>query len=164
MTTVLYPGSFDPFHLGHLQVIRAASGLFDRIVVAVVHNPQKSSFMFPLEERTSLVQASCAELPAVTVTSFSSLVVDLAAEVGADAILKGLRTGADFESELRMAQTNKSLTGIETILVPTEAEVGFISSTFVREITRLGGDATHMVPEPVQVRLRGMAPMGSGTA
>jgi pantetheine-phosphate adenylyltransferase len=117
-----------------------------------------------LEERTRLIEESCADLSGVEVTYFSSLVVDLAAKLGAEAIVKGLRSSGDFESELRMAQTNKSLTGIETILLPTDPEVGFISSTYVREISRLGGDATHLVPEPVKRALRGIVPEGSPTA
>ncbi len=146
MTTALYPGSFDPIHLGHVQVIEVASRAFDHVIVAAMFNPQKSTTMFELETRVEMIKESCEHLDNVEVISFSALVVDAAASIGADVIVKGLRTSGDFESELRMAQTNKSLTGIDTLFVPADPAVAFLASTYVREVFKLGGSVDHMVP------------------
>lgn len=151
MTTALCPGSFDPPTLGHVDVIERTMSLFDRVVVAVVDNPSKNS-MFTLGERRELVAAIHGDR--VEVTHFDGLLVDHAREVGADAVVKGLRTVEDYEYETRMAHMNRHLTGMETIFIPTRPDYGFISSTLVREIARLGGSVSGLVPDVVEQALK----------
>jgi pantetheine-phosphate adenylyltransferase len=153
LRTALCPGSFDPFHNGHLDVVERAAGLFDQVVVAAIGNPQKHTGLFSLQERAELIEASTAELGNVRVIFRSGLTVEVAAEVGAVAIVKGLRTVSDFEVETQMAQTNWSLTGIETVLLPAGAGVSFLAARFLREIAGAGGDISHLVPPPVRARL-----------
>ncbi len=152
MTTAFLPGSFDPIHLGHLDVIVAAASLFDVVVVAAMHNPGKPAGRFPIDERVGLIRASVAGVPNVRVEACTGLVVDAAAASGADLIVKGLRTAGDFEVELQMALTNESVTGIRTVFLPTAAAHSFLSSRFIREIAHYGGDVAHLVPPPVADR------------
>lgn len=153
MTKVLYPGSFDPIHNGHLDIIEVAATHFDEVVVATVRNPQKTGGLFQLDEREAMIIESVAHLGNVTVTNFSSLTVDLAKELGCDFIVKGLRVVADFESELMMARMNRAVAGIDTLFIPAGAANSFLASNLLREIARFGGDITSMVPEPVAKRL-----------
>jgi pantetheine-phosphate adenylyltransferase len=163
MARVLYPGSFDPIHLGHLDVVEQAVALFGEVVVVAMYNPAKDDGMFHLDERLELVRESVAHLGGVTVEARPGLVVDAARELGVDFIVKGLRTPADFEVEQQMAHTNRSVTGIRTVYVPGAPELAFISSRFIREIARYGGAVGHLVPAPVAERLARHAPPG-GTA
>ncbi|HEX4866334.1 MAG TPA: pantetheine-phosphate adenylyltransferase [Acidimicrobiales bacterium] len=153
MTKVLYPGSFDPIHNGHLDIIEVAATHFDEVVVATVTNPQKTGGLFDLDERQALILESVAHLDNVSVTSFSSLTVDLAKDLGCDFIVKGLRVVADFESELMMARMNRAVAGIDTLFIPAGATNSFLASNLLREIARFGGDVTSMVPTPVAKRL-----------
>lgn len=155
MTTVLYPGSFDPIHNGHVEIVETASRLFDRVVVAAMRNPQKGEPLFSLEERQQLIEESLSHLGNVEVTMFSSLVVDLARQLDADFIVKGLRAVSDFESELQMAQMNRSISGVHTLFIPSASGNSFLASKLIREIARFGGDVASMVPTPVADRLRG---------
>ncbi|MFZ4668486.1 MAG: pantetheine-phosphate adenylyltransferase [Microthrixaceae bacterium] len=153
MTVVLYPGSFDPIHNGHVEIVETASRLFDRVVVAAMRNPQKGQTLFTLDERQELIESSLAHLDNVEVTMFSSLVVDLARQVGAHFIVKGLRAVSDFESELQMAQMNRSISGVDTLFIPSASRNSFLASRLIREVARFGGDVSNMVPEPVAQRL-----------
>jgi pantetheine-phosphate adenylyltransferase len=152
----LYPGSFDPFHNGHLEIVEIASKLFDHVVVAPMRNTQKGEPLFTLEERSQMISDSVAHLPNVTLTSFASLVVDLARDLGADVIVKGLRVASDAEAELQQAQMNRRVTGIETLFIPCSSENSFIASKYVRDFARFGGADRigSTVPEPVLVKLK----------
>lgn len=153
MTRVLYPGSFDPIHNGHLEIIETASRLFDEVVVAAVRNPQKGAALFDLDERRAMLEESVAHLDNVVVTMFASLVVDLAREMQADFIVKGLRAVSDFESELQMAQMNHKISGVDTLFIPSASAHSFLASKLIREIARFGGDVSAMVPSAVAKRL-----------
>jgi len=155
VTRVLYPGSFDPIHNGHVELAETAAGLFDEVVVAALANPSKGDGLFDLESRMNLIQESLEHLPNVEVTKFDGLVVDLAIEVGADFIVKGLRAVSDFEAELQMAQMNAALSEVQTLFLPSASRSSFLASRLIREVVRLGGDVGPMVPPPVRQRLEG---------
>lgn len=153
MTRVLYPGSFDPIHDGHLEIIETMAQLFDEVVVAAMRNPQKGDAMFSLAEREQMIKEVCGHLPNVSVSMFSGLVVDLAKEMKADFIVKGLRAVSDFENELQMAQMNHAVAGVQTVFIPTASRRSFVASKLIREVVSLGGDVSSMVPEAVWGRL-----------
>lgn len=156
MATVLNPGSFDPIHLGHVDVVEQAVELFGHVVVTVMHNHEKTGGLFTVEERMALIEASVAEAGLsgkVDVTAHTGLAIQAAAEVGADFIVKGLRNAADFEIEQQMALTNHSVSGVRTVYLPCRPDFQYVSSRFVREIARYRGAVAHMVPGPVNEAL-----------
>lgn len=152
MTRAVCPGSFDPVTNGHVDIFRRASALFDELVVATGTNISKSRLFDP-EERLEMLREACADLPNVTVMGFTGLIVDFCREIDAQAIVKGLRGGNDYEYELPMAQMNAHLTGVETVFVPTTASLGYVSSSLVKEVASLGGDISGLVPPAVLARL-----------
>ncbi|HLI02380.1 MAG TPA: pantetheine-phosphate adenylyltransferase [Acidimicrobiales bacterium] len=156
MKTALFPGTFDPFHNGHLEIVETAAALFDHVIVAPVRNPQKGEPLFSLDERLGMIADSCAHLTNVSTSFFKALVVDLARDVGADIIIKGLRESSDAASELQQAQMNKAVAGIQTLLIPCSSEYTYIASKYVREFARLGGADRigGMVPAPVFTKLK----------
>jgi len=158
VTVALYPGSFDPFHNGHLEVAERASRLFDSLVIAVVRNPQKGEPLFEVQEREQLIAESVAHLESVRIVAMSVLVVEVALEVGANVIIKGLRAVSDFENELQMAQMNQHLSGIETLFLPTSSAHSFVASKLIREVVRYGGDVSEFVPPTVASRLKELRP------
>jgi pantetheine-phosphate adenylyltransferase len=149
----VYPGSFDPVTNGHLDIITRASGLVDELIVAVIVNPAKDP-LFTLEERQDLIRQVCSGLPNIQVSTFSGLLVHYLDSVNVHLIVKGLRAISDFESEFQMAALNSSLDDkVETVFLMTAIENAFLSSTMVRQIARLRGPVTHMVPAVVNDRL-----------
>jgi pantetheine-phosphate adenylyltransferase len=145
----LYPGSFDPLTLGHLDLMERGAVLFDSLVVAVLQNPSKTP-AFPLERRLEQIRKATSHLAGVEVRSFDGLTVTMARECGAGVILRGLRAMSDFEFELQLAHTNKSLApDLETLFLATAAHHSFLSSSVVKEVARFGGDVSRMVPPGV---------------
>ena len=153
MRRAVCPGSFDPVTLGHLDVIGRAARLFDEVVVAVGTNVSKSR-LFDADERIAMMRRACGDLDNVSVEGFTGLVTTFCADRGATAIVKGLRAAADFDYELQMAQMNSSLTGVETVFIPTSPERGFVSSSLVKEVAGFGGDVSAFVPDFVDAALR----------
>lgn len=154
MSKVLYPGSFDPFHYGHLDVVAQAAELFGEVVVAVMHNPQKPSGVLSAQVRLELARQMCATIDGVTVEPHGGLAVDAARQAGALCIVKGLRTPGDFEVEQQMAHTNFAVAGVRTVYVPCRPALSHVSSRYIRDIVRHGGDVSTMVPGSVVEALR----------
>jgi pantetheine-phosphate adenylyltransferase len=158
MRTAVYPGSFDPITLGHVDVLRRAAGVFDRVVVAVLVNPRKAPSGEADARAAAIREAVTETLPEVAsrveVMTFDGLTVDACRAVGASHIVRGLRAVSDFEAELQMAHMNHRLApGIDTVFFMTALEYGHLSSSLVREIARFGGDVSGMVPPSVAARL-----------
>jgi pantetheine-phosphate adenylyltransferase len=148
------PGSFDPPHNGHIDIIVRAATLFDEVVVAVGVNKSKtSSRLFSSDERLEMLDAVTAHLPNVSTAGFTGLIVDFCRQIDAVAIVKGLRGGSDYEYELQMAQMNSHLTDVETVFIPTAPEYAFVSSSLVKEVAGLGGDVKGLVPDHVYALL-----------
>jgi pantetheine-phosphate adenylyltransferase len=153
MRTAVLPGSFDPITLGHLDVVRRAAMLFDRVVVAVLVNPSKAP-LSGLEDRVAMVRDATAEMAGVDVEAFDGLLVEFAARCGARAVVRGLRSGADFDYEWPMARMNRALSpGLDTVYLAAAGEWAHVSSSLVREIHRLGGAIDAFVPPAVVARL-----------
>jgi pantetheine-phosphate adenylyltransferase len=154
MHAAVYPGSFDPITYGHLDVIRRATKIVDKLLVAVAECPPKET-TFSAEERLRMVQDVTAEMPGVDVRGFDGLLVTYVAEVGAQGIIRGLRALTDFEYEFQMALTNRKLCGeIETIFLMPSESYSYISSSIIKEIARLGGDLSAFVPPLVAKKLK----------
>ncbi|MDH3462353.1 MAG: pantetheine-phosphate adenylyltransferase [Acidimicrobiia bacterium] len=151
MTTALCPGSFDPPTSGHVDVIERTIAAFDRVIVSVVDNPAKKS-LFSTAERIELLEGLFGER--VDVVSFSGLLVDHVQDQGADVVVKGLRSIDDYEYEKQMSQMNRHLTGMETVYMATAAGLSFISSSLVKEVAKLGGDVSQLVPSRVATALK----------
>jgi pantetheine-phosphate adenylyltransferase len=149
----VYPGSFDPITLGHLDLIERGFRLFDSIIVAVARNPQKVS-LFSVEQRMSLIRDCTQHIPNLEIDFFESLTVSYVASKQGGVLLRGLRVLSDFEYELQMAHTNKSLSPeIETVFLATSNEYSFLSSSLVKEIAKFGGSVAHLVPANVAIEL-----------
>lgn len=147
----VYPGSFDPITLGHLDIIERGCRLFERLIVAVLRNPNKTP-MFTVQERLNQIRLSTAHLPNLEVDSFDGLTVNYARMREAGVLIRGLRAISDFEAELQMAHTNKTLsTEIETVFLATSNEYSFLSSSLVKEIAKFGGPVDHLVPQHVAI-------------
>ena len=150
----VYPGVFDPVTLGHLDIIRRGTAIFDRLLVAVAFNPDKQP-LFTTAERTALLRGAVADLKNVAVDSYEGLTVQFVHRHGASVILRGLRQHSDFEYEYQLALTNRTIAGVETVFVMADEKVAYISSRLVREVTSLGGDVSQLVPPNVAKALRG---------
>jgi pantetheine-phosphate adenylyltransferase len=159
--TAIYPGTYDPVTLGHVDVIERAASIFDRVVVGVVRDPQHKQPLFSLEERVEFLKAATGHLANVEVEVFSELVVDFAKRWQAKVIVKGLRVISDFEWEFQMNQLNRTLApDIETVYVMASPQVSFVSSSGVKEIASFGGSVEELVPEAVAKRFRELFPNG----
>ena len=151
---ILYPGTFDPLTNGHIDLIQRAEKLFGNVVVAVLENTNKIP-TFDLNKRILQIRTSLSHLPHIEVISYSGLTVDCAKDVKANIILRGLRAMSDFEYELQIAHTNKSLNKeIETIFLSTNTNYSFLSSSLVKEVAKFGGEISHMVPVTVEDDLK----------
>jgi len=151
MKKAIFPGSFDPITLGHVDIINRGVTLFDEVIVAIGENSSKN-YMFTLEERKRFIEDTFKDNPKVSVVSYSGLTTDFCKEIGVDFILRGLRNPADFEFEKAIAQTNRHLSTLETVFLLTSAQTSFISSSTVREIIRFDGDYKKLVPNSVRVK------------
>ena len=146
MKTALYPGSFDPVTRGHLDIITRAAKLADTLIVAVMHNPDKRGAM-AVDQRVKALREATAHIPNVRVIAHSGLLIDCAKEHGADAVIRGVRPLGDFDTEYQMAQVNRALGGVETLMMITSPQYASVSSSIVRQIAGFGGNIDEMVPE-----------------
>jgi pantetheine-phosphate adenylyltransferase len=154
MNTAIYPGSFDPITNGHLDLIERGSRLVDKLIVAILKNEEKR-VLFSIEERTEMLREAVARFPNVEVASFNGLLVDFAAQSGAQVILRGIRAISDYEYELQMALMNRRLRPqIETVFLMSGEAYSFISSRLVKEVIGLGGNISGLVPPFVEQRLK----------
>ena len=147
----VYPGTFDPVTLGHLDLISRSAEIFERVVVAVASKSSKSGGMFSVEERVAMVRESAADLPNVTVDVLDGLLVDYCVKRGVSIVVRGLRAYSDFEYEFQMALTNRKLAPrIETLFMMPQEEHSYVTASTVREVARYGGDTSGFVPTAVQ--------------
>jgi pantetheine-phosphate adenylyltransferase len=155
----VYPGSFDPLTNGHLDIIRRATRLFDRVLVAVLENEGKAP-LFSVAERMELINRCVKDIPGVEVHSFSGLLVDFMHRAGANVVVRGIRAVSDYEYELQMALMNRDLSAnVETIFMLPAVEYTYVSSRLVKEVFRLGGNVAKLVPAPVLDSLRARLPV-----
>jgi pantetheine-phosphate adenylyltransferase len=148
----LCPGTFDPVTYGHVDIIQRAARCFDEVVVAVLENPDKQP-LFGVDERVAMLKDAVADIDAVTVESFTGLLVDFARAKGTTSVVKGLRAVSDFDFEMQMAQMNSRMAGVETFFVPTSPQWSYLSSSLIKQVVRYGGDITGLVPSFVKDRL-----------
>lgn len=158
MRIAIYPGSFDPITHGHLDILKNASELFDKVIIAVAHNGAKTGFL-TTEERVKLIKESIKDMPNVEVDSFEGLTIEYAKKHGANVLIRGLRAVSDFEFEMQLSQTNSALcSDIKTVFLTTKPKYNFISSTTIKEIWKNDGDISKFVPEPVYDYLKTKSP------
>jgi pantetheine-phosphate adenylyltransferase len=159
--TCICPGSYDPVTNGHLDIIRRAAGIFERVVVGVVRDPQHKSAMFTVEERVAFLREALADCPNVQVEVFSDLVVEFARRFGARTMVKGLRAISDFEWEFQMHHLNRNLAPeVETMYLMSSPQYSFLSSSGVKEVASFGGNVDDLVPEAVARRFHELFPQG----
>lgn len=153
MTTAMYPGSFDPVTRGHLDIIRRASLMFDKLIVAVLNNSAKTP-LFTVEQRVEMLKECCKDIPNVEVASFDGLTVNFARDQGATVMVRGLRAVTDFENEMQLAHTNHALLpGIETVFLATSIQWSYLSSTIVKEAAHYRQDVSQFVTPNVEAAL-----------
>jgi pantetheine-phosphate adenylyltransferase len=154
MTIAVYPGTFDPLTNGHVDIVKRASTLFDKLIIAIYDKPEKH-LLFSLEERVEMAQKAAADLPNTSVTSFTGLAVDFTHKVNGTVMIRGLRANSDFEREFEMALMNKKLApDIELVCLMTSSQYQFLSSSLIKEVAKLGGCLDGMVPEHVAIALK----------
>ena len=150
MKKAIFPGSFDPITLGHVDIINRGVTLFDEIIIAIGENSSKD-YMFSIDERVAFIESAFKDNPKIRVMNYSGLTIDFCKEIEVDFIMRGLRNPADFEFEKAIAHTNRHLSTLETIFLLTSSQTSFISSSIVREIIRYEGDYKKLVPNSVRV-------------
>ena len=150
MKCAVFPGSFDPITLGHLDILERSIPLFDEIIIGVGSNSEKK-YMFPLSKRMAFIEQTFSEYKSISVAKYQGLTIEFCKKVQANFIIRGLRNPADFEFEKAIAHTNRKLSGIETVFLLTSAKTSFISSSIVREIISNRGDYTQLVPSTVRL-------------
>ena len=150
MKCAVFPGSFDPITLGHLDILERSIPLFDEIIIGVGTNSEKK-YMFPLNKRMAFIEETFSEYKSISVVKYQGLTIEFCKKVQANFIIRGLRNPADFEFEKAIAHTNRKLSGIETVFLLTSAKTSFISSSIVREIISNRGDYTQLVPSTVRL-------------
>jgi len=150
MKKAIFPGSFDPITLGHVDIINRGVTLFDEIIIAIGENSSKD-YMFSIDERVAFIKSAFKDNPKISVMNYSGLTIDFCKEIGVDFIVRGLRNPADFEFEKAIAHTNRHLSTLETVFLLTSSQTSFISSSIVREIIRYEGDYKKLVPNSVRV-------------
>jgi len=153
MKTAIFPGSFDPFTVGHEDVVRRGLSLFDQIIIAVGYNSNKKDF-FPLEDRMNWIRDVFVNNDRVSVEKYEGLTVEFAKEVGCTHILRGIRTAADFEYERAIAQVNKAMSGIDSVFLLTTPEHTPVNSSIVRDIVKHGGDAGQFLPDAIKINIQ----------
>ncbi len=151
MKKAIFPGSFDPITLGHFDIIKRGTEIFDEVIVAIGINADKK-YMFPLEERKNFIEKAFADYSNISVVTYKGLTIDLCKKLNAEFILRGLRNPADFEFEKAIAHTNRKMTAIETVFLLTDPETSYISSSIVRDVLRNGGDYSLLVPDSVRIK------------
>ena len=150
MKCAVFPGSFDPITLGHLDILERSIPLFDEIIIGVGSNSEKK-YMFPLSKRMAFIEETFSEYKSISVSKYQGLTIEFCKKVQANFIIRGLRNPADFEFEKAIAHTNRKLSGIETVFLLTSAKTSFISSSIVREVISNRGDYTQLVPPTVRL-------------
>ena len=154
MTIAVYPGSFDPVTNGHLDIIERSSKIFDRLIIGVLHKKKKKP-LFSLEEREEIISHCVSHLKNVEVRSFQGLTVDFARECGSNVIIRGLRAVTDFEYELQLSQTNRTISPqVDTLFLNTDLQYSYLSSSIVKEIALYRGDLSALVPQYVEEKIR----------
>lgn len=161
MSVAVCPGSFDPVTLGHVDVVLRTAGMFDEVVVAVAHNSAKN-YLLGAEERASLVRSAVAGIEGVRVEVVAGILADYCRRIGAQAIVKGLRGGADFDAEHAMALMNRHLSGVETVFVIGDPALAHVASSLVKDVARHGGPIEDLVPADVAAALRRTISSASG--
>jgi pantetheine-phosphate adenylyltransferase len=158
MTVAVYPGTFDPITNGHMDIIKRASSLFDKLIIGVYENPDKQP-LFSLEQRVKLIEKTITDLPNAFVKPFDGLIVDFIHQIGAKVMIRGLRVSSDFEREFEMALMNKKLApDIELVCLMTSSQYQFLSSSLIKEVAMLGGCLEGMVPDHITAALKEKAP------
>ena len=150
MKCAVFPGSFDPITLGHLDILERSIPLFDEIIIGVGSNSEKK-YMFPISKRMAFIEETFSEYKSISVSKYQGLTIEFCKKVQANFIIRGLRNPADFEFEKAIAHTNRKLSGIETVFLLTSAKTSFISSSIVREVISNRGDYTQLVPPTVRL-------------
>ncbi len=154
MKIAIYPGSFDPITKGHLDILKSAASIFDKVIIAVAHNGEKKGFL-TVDERVELIKKSIPHLSNVEVDAFEGLTIEYAKKRGAEVLIRGLRAVSDFEYEMQLSQTNSALCeDIKTVFLITKPKYNFISSSTIKEILANGGDISKFVPEAVNIYLK----------